>query len=85
MGDRVQNEVDLRRILALMAALDKQAEIAERGKLQSSYVAQLGDSWESISMKFFGAPDKAQSIRDANGAKYGAQPYPGSTLKIPLQ
>ena len=79
-----QTDVDLVRTLGRIAELDRQAEIAERGKATTSYVVQLGDTWESLSTKFFNSPDKAAKLREINAAKYGAQPEPGSSIKVPF-
>lgn len=70
-------------IALLLADLFNSTELALRGKSQTSYVAQAGDLWESISVSFYGDPSGAQKIRDANGVRYGAQPVAGKSYHIP--
>ena len=67
----------------MMAAFDRDTEIAQRGKTFTQYTAKFGDSWESVSIKFYATPDGAQAIRQANGIKYGEPPRPGSNYIIP--
>lgn len=85
LGYLAKSTVSLTALLGKLAELDRQAEIAERGKASTSYVAQLGDTWESLSTKFYNAPDKAQKIRDANAIRGGGQPEAGRSYKIPFQ
>jgi hypothetical protein len=81
---RANTDISTMRILALLEELDREAEIARRGRALAVYLARLGDSWESISTQFFGGPDEAGTIRDANGVLYGALPVPGREYQIPL-
>lgn len=80
---RADNDVSSLRIMALLDELDRQAEIAQRGSVLAVYVARGGDSWESISREFYGGPEGAGKIRDANGVTYGAAPAPGTSYQIP--
>lgn len=84
LGSIADADIATNAALGKLAALEKQAEIAERGKASTSYVAQMGDTWESLSIRFYNAPDKAQKLRDANGARYGTQPEPGRSYKVPF-
>lgn len=83
-GGRAGNELSLLSVLAAIEDLDRQAEISERGQAYSSYVAVYGDTWELISTKLFGAPDQADSIRQANGITGGTLPVSGRPYKIPF-
>lgn len=81
---RAQSDVALVQALSQLEVVNKQAELAERGKPNSSYVAKLGDTWELIAQNTLGSADKADSIRAANGVRYGQQPEPGRAYKIPF-
>jgi hypothetical protein len=70
--------------LAAMDRLDREAAIVEQGKLKTSYVAKRGDTWESISTRSYGGPEKADELRRANGVRYGEQPQPGRTYQVPI-
>jgi hypothetical protein len=80
---RANTDVGTLRIMALLDELDRQAEIAQRGRILQVYVARGGDSWESIARQFYGGPQSAGRIRDANGVKYGEAPKPGRSYSIP--
>lgn len=64
--------------------VDAEADRAIIGKLKTTYVAQDGDTWESISTKFFGDSGRANDIRDANLAGPGEQIRPGREYLIPV-
>lgn len=81
---RADIEVSTLRSLALLDEIDRQAEIAQRGRAMTIYVARGGDSWESIARQFYGGADKAGQIRDANGVRYGEIPTPGRSYQIPV-
>lgn len=84
VASRAASDVATLRILALLDAMDRDAQLSQRGKTLAMYVAQFGDSWESIATSFFGGPEAAGNIRDANGIKYGALPVPGRSYQIPV-
>lgn len=69
--------------LALLSDTDLRAEIAARGDASAGATAQAGDTWESLSLRFYGGTSGADRLRQANGARYGEQPTPGQRLKIP--
>lgn len=81
---RSQADVDFMLMQDLLADADKQAELAERGRATTSYVAKIGDTWESISNIVYGGPSGANKIRQANGIRYGQLPVPGTTYQIPI-
>lgn len=80
---RANNDVSTLRIMALLDELDRQAEIAQRGRILAVYVARAGDSWESIARQFYGGPQDAGKLRDANGVRYGETPTPGRSYQVP--
>jgi nucleoid-associated protein YgaU len=68
---------------ALLADSDRQLEIAQRGRAQTTHVVAAGDTWESLSTRYYGGPSKADVLRKANGALYGEKPRAGRTVQIP--
>jgi hypothetical protein len=70
-------------LLALLAEMDAGAEQVLRGRADKTSRAVAGDSWESLSRQHYGGSDKADALRQANGARYGAQPLAGKTLHVP--
>jgi hypothetical protein len=70
--------------LFVLAQADRQARIAERGKIQALYEAKSGDTWERISLAIYGSPDRANDIRDANGIPSGSFPVAGVTYVVPV-
>lgn len=82
-----QTERQFQTMLALraVAEADKQADIAERGKTKGFVDAKPGDSWEALSRRSYdGSSDRAQDLRDANGAAAGAAPAAGTTYVVPV-
>ena len=84
MGLRAQSDASLIAAMSQLEAVNKQAELAERGSPNSSYVARYGDTWELIATNTLGSADKADAIRAANGVRYGQAPEPGRAYKIPF-
>lgn len=82
-ASRSEIDVSTTRALALLDELDRQAEIAQRGRGATVYVARLSDTWESIARQFYGGPESAGRIRDANGIRYGELPVSGRSYQIP--
>lgn len=74
----------IRQMSAQTRNLDAEADRAIIGKLKGTYVAKDGDTWESISTKEYGSPDRANDIRDANLASPGEQVVPGREYLIPV-
>jgi hypothetical protein len=70
-------------VAALLADIDRDVEIIQQGRQQTTCIATAGDTWESLSTRYFGGPSKADALRKANGARYGAQPQAGRLLQIP--
>ena len=64
-------------ILDQLNALDRNAELALKNDASKFIVARDGDTWESISTRATGGPEKAGDIRSLNGARYGEKPVPG--------
>lgn len=80
---RSNADVATTRALALLEEIDRETEIARRSRVLAIYDARVGDTWESIATKFYGGPDGAGVIRDANGILYGELPTPGLGYQIP--
>jgi nucleoid-associated protein YgaU len=70
-------------LAALLADIDRDVEIIQQGRQNTTCIATSGDTWESLSTRYYGGPSKADALRKANGAQYGAQPSPGRRLQIP--
>jgi hypothetical protein len=81
--ERERSRDGVQSILAFLAALDADAEQALRGKAQKTIRAQAGDTWESLAIQYYGGVDKADALRQANGARYGELPVAGRTLHAP--
>lgn len=69
--------------LANLAEMDRLAELAGRSASGKTVVAREGDTWESLSTRTTGGPEKAAVIRALNGARYGELPTPGETYLSP--
>ncbi len=78
-------DIDVESSSALAAAqtMDNQAAVAQRGKAATRITAKGGDTWESLSIRAYGAPDKADTLRQANGVRYAAPPVPGTSYVVP--
>ncbi len=70
-------------VAALLADADRQIEIVQRGRARTTHVAAAGDTWESLSTRYYGGPSRADALRKANGALYGQRPQAGRSLQIP--
>jgi len=77
-------EAAMEDILAQLGELNRVAQIQLLGRVRQTYVALFGDTWESISTKFYGGPWRAADLRDANDVGIGAEPVPGVEYVIPL-
>jgi hypothetical protein len=53
-------------ILEEMANFESDIEQARAGRLRTTYIALQGDTWESISIKFYNTSDRAKDLKDAN-------------------
>lgn len=84
LSARTGADVSTMRMLAILDEMDREAEIARRGTVLAVYEAKLGDTFESIASKFYGGPDGAAAIRDANGVRYGELPTPGRSYSVPV-
>ena len=58
------------------------AELAQESEASKFVLAREGDTWESISTRASGGPDKAGAIRTLNGARYGEKPRPGELYLV---
>ncbi len=57
--------------------------LVKRGVGTGSVVAVQGDTWESLSTKAYGSPDRAADLRAANDIPAGAYPVPGTEYIVP--
>jgi hypothetical protein len=80
---RAQNDLDLLEILAALSTADLSAEIIQQGQPDRTYNAVWGDTWESIADTELGSAGFADQLRQANGVRYGGQPFPGQQIHIP--
>lgn len=83
-ASRASADVSTMRMLAILEEIDRETEISRRGRTLGIHLARLGDTWESIATSFYGAPDGAGAIRDANGVLFGDLPVPGREYQIPI-
>ncbi len=81
---RAQADLDMLVLSALLAETDRRAEIEVLGQNATTHRAQSGDTWDSLSTRFYGGPSGADRLRQANRARYGTQPEPGQAIQIPL-
>lgn len=77
------SSVSTMELIAQIVDADIAAQRAERGKISGFYEAKGGDTWESISRTVYGAADRADDIRLANGIAPGVDPTPGTVYQIP--
>ncbi|HEY2517099.1 MAG TPA: hypothetical protein VGI39_39775 [Polyangiaceae bacterium] len=82
-SQRAEMEEALLLMVGDLAALDLQAEIAQQGTPDRTYLVSGGDTWESIALTTLGSSEKARALQDANRARYGMQPFVGQRLHVP--
>lgn len=82
-SQRAAGDAQSTEILAMLADMDRQIEIAQRGQSNSSIVGEANDSWEALATRAGGSPDDADKVRAANGARYGELPVAGRQYVIP--
>lgn len=73
----------MRRALAEGSRLEHGATLALFGRIKGTVVAGDGDSWESLSLRAYGQPDRGTDLRDANGIEAGGVPVPGRQYLVP--
>lgn len=67
-----------------LAEMEREAVLSQRGRTVAYYAATDGDTWESISTAYYGSPDRAGDIQEANGIEAGTPPIPGEAYLIPV-
>lgn len=77
-------EKSIRESCAQLADLRRDVGVLLVGRIKATYMAKQGDSWELISILFYGAPDRANDIRSANDLIPGQSPIPGNEYVIPV-
>lgn len=80
---QVSVESQAQKIFDALSDTEDAAEQTKLGKIQTTYIARDGDTWEGISATFFGSPNRANDIRDANSIGPGMAPAPGVEYIIP--
>ena len=80
---KAEADVSATEILALLADMDRQCEIAQRGFAGSTVTAEANDSWETLSVRATGGPEDADKIREANGVRFGERPVTGRVYVLP--
>lgn len=63
--------------------MDRKAELAEKQDATKFVLARDGDSWEDLSTRSTGGPDRANEIRQLNGIRYGTRPEAGELYVVP--
>jgi hypothetical protein len=76
-------EDQLREALNEGAVIERAVDLAIVGRIQATYTASDGDTFESMSRRFYGTSDRAGEIRDANGVPSGQNPIAGVEYLIP--
>ena len=76
-------DVETTSALAAAQSTDRQAELAQRGQAATRITAKAGDTWESLSSRAYSSPDKADTLRQANGVRYATPPVPGTSYVVP--
>lgn len=85
IATKTSTDVSTTRMLSILDEMDREADLARRGRVISVYVARAADSFESMSTRFYGGPDGAGDIRSANGVRYGELPVSGRSYQIPVR
>jgi len=80
---QTQSEKQTNSMLHTITAGQLEAQKAVARSIKTTHTASDGDSWESISSKFYGSPDGADKVRQANGVRGGEKPQAGRTYSIP--
>lgn len=75
--------VSVMQALRDIAAADREAAKAQRGKVRGFYTATAGDTWEGLSARFYGDTERAEEIRQLNGVAPGSPPESGTIYVIP--
>lgn len=70
-------------MLALLAELDVQVQVAQRGSDPATTRARQNDSWETLSLQKYGSIEFADKLRQANSSRYGQKPKPGRVVLVP--
>jgi hypothetical protein len=76
-------EEQIRLALDEAAKIERASDLARIGRIKATYAASPGDSWETISIRYYGTPGRANDLRTANDAGAGERPVPGVEYLIP--
>lgn len=80
---RSRFSANLALILAELADIDRQARVAQQGRIRAIVTAKQGDTWESLSVRVYGSADRAGDLIDANAIASGEHPEPGTDYIAP--
>jgi hypothetical protein len=69
--------------MRLIAVADREAAIAEQGRVLALHDAAIDETWESIATRWYGSAARADEIRLANGVPAGTDPVPGTVYLVP--
>lgn len=81
---RANFSANLALILADLAEMDRQARLAQQGRIRAIVTGKIGDTWESLSIRVYGNADRAGDLRDANGVASGEHPEVGTDYIAPM-
>lgn len=82
-NQKIAADLATQNLLALIADMQNQIDLVQRGTVASAYQAQGNDTWDSIARRSMGSAASARAVRDLNGIRYGQRPRPGRTYSIP--
>lgn len=66
-----------------LAIAERESAKAEQGKLLALHEASIGETWQSIAIRWYKTADRADAIRLANGVEVGTEPVPGVIYVVP--
>jgi hypothetical protein len=80
---QLQYDTESMEILSMLREADRLAEVKARSDGSKLVLAKEGDTWESLVLRAGLPLDKANSMRGANGIRFGEKPVPGETYLVP--
>lgn len=80
---QVQFDKGSAELMAILAVMDRNAELAGKGEPSKMITARSTDTWETLSLRATGSYSRAREIRDLNGAQYGQEPETGMSYLVP--
>ena len=80
---QVSTETSTRQLLDSFTEAERSAAVTRAGRTLTTYVARDGDTWEGVSMIFYGDPSRGNDVRLANDVPAGQNPVPGVEYVVP--